>query len=166
MARGISLRMVLVAFLAVLANTGCASAVYTVKYGEPYGGTIWDTAVAVGTCCKLPQSPGWRILAAIDLPFSVVLDTALLPYSVPRYYFVERPRRERLVQNVEKFHKCLSELKKREDGKYAVSTIVPQWMYHAKDCDWVSKEKDRIYILSKEEAEEYGMTPHKCVKKK
>lgn len=51
--------------------------------GHPYGMTIDDVEAMQGK--KAPLWGGHPFLAAIDLPFAAVLDTALLPLSLPMW---------------------------------------------------------------------------------
>jgi uncharacterized protein YceK len=61
-----------------LASSGCASVIGTVIKPEPYIGTRFDVS-------ELGKNPGLGggALLVTDLPFSFVMDTILLPVTIP-----------------------------------------------------------------------------------
>lgn len=77
----------LIGLLAVLQLTGCAtvSTLNAAKPGAPvvYSGVRLDWYAIEGCCCATDhfgtQAPAWP---RVDLPFSTLLDTLLLPLSV------------------------------------------------------------------------------------
>jgi uncharacterized protein YceK len=77
-------RRPLLASLALLAAAllpaGCGTMLGSGFDGKlsPYNGTAVDFAFAWGS-----RDPGLKALAALDLPFSLIADTLLLPVSVP-----------------------------------------------------------------------------------
>lgn len=89
-----SLYIVAIACVVVAVLPGCAS-VYTQTSGEPYGESITDCAdsktipnVYSGTVfdlyCIPAENAGFFCL--VDLPFSLVTDTVLLPYTGWKQY--------------------------------------------------------------------------------
>jgi len=55
----------------------------------PYGGTLVDSLViwGVATSTEGWDALGLACLALVDLPFSILADTLLLPYSILRLFW-------------------------------------------------------------------------------
>lgn len=88
MTPGSLLRTVLAAAfaLAMLPSAGCASLVVTPLTLKPYSGVRTDAAIiAPGKCSAACYSLSRALMpfAIIDLPLSFVVDTALLPVTIP-----------------------------------------------------------------------------------
>ena len=66
-----------------LSLLGCASVMNLVCDNKPYGGVTEDVKVWTG---EPAPSPGLFIFSVVDLPFTFVVDTVALPYTLVSHY--------------------------------------------------------------------------------
>ncbi len=89
------MRKVLVFFLLSILLSACGTCINLKDYEEttPYGGVIFDFAMTQSDFNFTP-GPVFTVLAIIDMPLSLALDTATLPYTIP-VYMSNNPRGDR-----------------------------------------------------------------------
>lgn len=83
---GINIRKLFIIMIVFLSVNGCMSLAGTTEHekNKIFIGTRQDLELLPYLANK--DEPGWGMIGLIDLPFSLVMDTVFLPYTVVHYF--------------------------------------------------------------------------------